>query len=83
MGWDDVEQRHQLAYADLARVLAQHVDELQPDRVAERLGHRGHAERMLALDVGIHDRFAAALAGGAFGLRRQLQIDGHQSTCTD
>ena len=37
-GLGEVEQRDQLAHADLAGVLAQHVDELQPDRVAERLG---------------------------------------------
>ena len=33
-----VEERHQLADADLAGVLSKHVDELQPDRIAERLG---------------------------------------------
>ena len=58
----DVEQRDELADADLARVLAQHVDELQPDRVAERLGDLGHALGLLALDVGVDDRLAARLA---------------------
>ena len=83
VGWEIVEQRHQLADADLAGVLAQHVDELQADRVAERLGDLGHADRLLALDVGIDDRLAARLAGRALGLRRQLQIDGHRSTSID
>ena len=76
-GLGDVEERHQLADADLAGVLAQHVDELQPDRVAERLGDLGHALGLLALDVGVDDRLAARLAGRALGLRRELQIDGH------
>ena len=61
----DVEQRHQLAHADLAGVLAQHVDELQPDRVAEGLRDGGQAVGLLALDVGIDDRLAARLAGRA------------------
>src|SRR5215213_2606876 len=72
-GLADVEQRHQLAHADLAGVLEEHVDELQADRVAERLGHRGHPRRLLALDIGINDRLIAALASGALGLRRQLK----------
>ena len=38
-GLGEVEQRHELADADLARVLAQHVDELEADRIAEGLGH--------------------------------------------
>jgi hypothetical protein len=79
----DIEQRDQLAHADLPGVLAQDVDELQPDRVAQRLGDRGHALRLLALDVGIDDRFATGLAGGALGLGRQLQIDRHLSTYID
>ena len=81
-GLGDVEQRHQLAHADLARVLAQHVDELQADRVAERLGDLGHADRLLALDVGIDDRLAARLAVRALGLGRELQIDRHLYTTT-
>ena len=44
-GLGDVEQRDELAHADLAGVLAQHVDELEPDRVAERLGDVGHPRR--------------------------------------
>ena len=64
-GLGDVEQRHELAHADLAGVLAQHVDELQADRVAERLGDFGHAHRLLALHIGVDDRLAAPLPGGA------------------
>ena len=81
-GLGDVEQGHQLADADLAGVLAQHVDELESDRVAERLGDLGHADRLLALDVGVDDRLATRLAGRAFDLRRQFQIDGHLSMNT-
>ena len=67
----------------LPGVLAQHVDELEANRVAERLGDLGHADRLLALDVGIDDRLAARLPGGALGLGRQLQIDRHLSTNID
>ena len=76
----EVEERDELADADLAGVLAQHVDELHPDRVAERLGDGGEALGLLALDVGVDDGLAAGLARGALLLRSQLQIDGHQST---
>ena len=48
----DVEQRHQLADAHLAGVLPKDVDELQADRVAERLRDRGDADRVLAVDPG-------------------------------
>ena len=81
-GLGDVEQRHELADADLAGVLAQDVDELEPNRVAERLGDLGHPDRLLALDVGIDDRLAARLTRGALDLRCQLQIDSHLSTDT-
>ena len=76
----EVEQRHQLADADLPGVLAQHVDQLQPDRVGERLRDAGHALGLLALDVGVDDRLAARLAGGALLLGRELQIDSHLYT---
>ena len=36
----------------------------------------------VALDVGIDDRLAARLAGGALGLGRELQIDSHLFTST-
>ena len=52
------------------------VDELEAHRVAERLGDDRHANRVLALDVGVDDGLAARLAGGPLLLRRQLQIDG-------
>ena len=79
-GLGDVEQRHQLADADLAGVLAQHVHELQADRVAEGLGDLGHPQRVIALHVGVDDGLAAALTGGSLLLGRQLQIDRHRST---
>jgi hypothetical protein len=74
-----LEEGDQLVDADLAGVLAQDVDELQADRVADRLGDLGHAQRLLALDVGIDDRLAARLGSvRALGLRGELQIDGHR-----
>ena len=79
----DVEQRNQLADADLAGVLAQDVDELHPDRVAQGLGDLRHPLRLLALDVGIDDRVATGLARRALLLRGQLQIDRHQCTYID
>src|ERR671915_102811 len=77
------QQPDELADAYLAGMLPQHVDELQSDRVAERLGHLGHAERVLAFDVGVDDGLAARLTGGSLLLRRQLQIDGHLYTYID
>ena len=79
----EVEQRHQLTDAHLPGVPAQHVDELQADRIAERLRDRRHPNRLATLDIGIHDRLATPLARGALGLRLQLQIDGHQYTYID
>ena len=76
----EVEQRHELADADLARVLSQHVDELHPHRIAERLRHPGHALGVLALDVGIHNGLAAGRAVGTLLLRCELQIDSHLFT---
>jgi len=64
-------------------VLAQHVDELQTDRVAERLGDGRHPQRLVAFHVGIDNRFAAPLARRALGLRGQLQINTHRYTDTD
>ena len=79
----EVEQRHELAHADLAGVLAQHVDELQADGIAQRLGDLRHPDGLVALDVGIHDRLAARLPRQPLGLRRELHIDSHQSTYID
>jgi len=64
-------------------VLSQHVDQLEPDRVAKRLGDGGHPLGLLTLDVGVDDGFAARLAGRALRLRSQLQIDGHRCTSID
>src|SRR6185312_17124380 len=79
-GLGDVEQRHQLAHADLPGVAAQYIDELQADRVAKRLGDLGHPHRLLALNVGVDDRLTTPLPRRPLGLRGKLQIDGHQST---
>jgi hypothetical protein len=38
----ELEQRYELADTDLAGMLSEHVDELEADGVAERLGDRGH-----------------------------------------
>ena len=43
----DVEERDELADADLARVLAQHVDELDAHRVPERLGDLRQSDRVV------------------------------------
>jgi hypothetical protein len=58
-------------------VSAQHVDELQADRVAEGLGDVGHAGGVLALDVGMDDRLAARPPGRALLLGDELELDGH------
>ena len=76
----DVEQRHQLADTDLSGVLAQHVDELQANRVTEGLGDLGHTQGAIALDVGVDDGLATALSSGSLLLRGKLHIDEHQST---
>jgi len=55
----ELEQRHELAHAHLPGMLAQHVDQLQADGVAERLGDLGQPVRLLAVDVGVSDRLAA------------------------
>ena len=41
------------------------VHELQPDRVAQSLGHLGHPDRLVWLEIGMDDRLAAALASRA------------------
>ncbi len=68
-GLRDVEQRHQLADADLSGVLAQHVHELQADRVTECLCDLGHAQRVVALHVGVDHGLATALPGRSLLLR--------------
>ena len=73
----ELEERNELADADLAGMLSQDVDELHADRISEGLGHRGHPLGLLALDVGIDDRLTARLAGRALVLWSELQIDSH------
>lgn len=48
----DIKERHELTYADLASVLSQDVDELEPYRVTERLCHLGHPQRLVAQIAG-------------------------------
>jgi hypothetical protein len=76
----ELEQWDQLAHAHLAGVLAEHVHQLESDRVAERLGDRGHPLGLLALDVGVYDRLAAALTRRALLLGRELQTHSHRYT---
>ena len=54
--------------------------ERQADRVAEGLRDLRHAQRLVALDLGVDDRLAAPLTGGTLVLGRQLQIDRHRYT---
>ena len=61
-----VEQRRQLTHAHLARVPAQHIDQLHPDGVAQRLGDRRHALGLSALDIWVDDRFATRLPRWSF-----------------
>src|SRR5918999_4221021 len=77
------EERYELADADLAGVLPEHVDELEANRVAERLGDRRHPLRLVSFDVGVDDRLTARLAWGALLLRGEPQIDRHQYTFID
>ena len=83
VGWETSKSGTSSQTHTLPGVLAQHVDELQADRVAKRLGDLGHPLRLLALDVRVDDRLAAGLACGALLLRGELQIDSHRSTYID
>jgi len=67
-GLRDVEQRHELAHADLPGVLTQDIDELQADRIAEGLRHLGHADRLLALHVRVDDGSQQRSPAGRFVL---------------
>src|ERR1019366_10003506 len=71
------------ADANLAGVLAQHIDELQANRIAERLSDLRDPLRLVALDIGVDDGFAARLPSRPLGFRRELQIDVHQSQDID
>ena len=82
-GLREVEEGDQLAHADLPGVLAQHVHELEADRVAERLGHVRHPLGLAPLDVGVDDGLAARLASRALLFGGQLQIDGDRYTMID
>jgi hypothetical protein len=75
-GLRDVEQRQELADADLASVPKQDVDELESHGVAECLGDLCEACRAGAIRV--HDRLATALTCCALALRGQRKIDGHR-----
>ena len=82
-GLRDIEQRHQLAHADLPGVLAKHVHQLKANGIAESLRHLGHADRLRALHIGVEHRIAARVPSGSLRLRRELQIDAHLSTYTN
>ena len=83
-GWlRQVEQWDQLAHAQLAGVLTQHVDELHPHRIAERLGDGGHPLGPLATHVRIHERLAARQSRRALLFRDDLQFDGDPLTYID
>jgi hypothetical protein len=58
----EIEQGNELTDADLAGVLAQDVDELDAHRVTERLRDLRHPLSLLALDVRVDNRLAAAFA---------------------
>jgi arsenate reductase (thioredoxin) len=79
----EFEEGDQLAHADLAGVLLEHVDELQARRVAQGLGDVGDSDRLCAVNVGVDDRLTAWIAGGALALRGQLQVDSHPYTDID
>ena len=83
VGCERSNKRHELAHADLPGVLAQHVDQLEPDRVAERLCDCCNALGLLALDVWVDDRLAARLSCWALLLRGEFQIDAHLFTYID
>jgi hypothetical protein len=82
-GLRELEQRDELADTDLAGVVAQHVDELEADGVAEGLGDLGHPYRLGAVHVGIDHGLTARLAGGALSLGAEFQIDAHRYTNID
>ena len=69
MGWERSKSGTSSQTQTLPGVLSQHVDQLQADRIAERLGDRRHPLCLLSLNVGVDDRLTARLAGGTLGLR--------------
>ena len=68
----DVKQRHQLSHAHLAGMLAEDIDELQPDRITKRLGDLGQPGRLLAIDVRVEHRLTTRITLGSLDLRSQL-----------
>src|SRR5215218_7027248 len=82
-GLGQIEQRDELAHANLAGVLPEYVDELKADRVSERLGNQGHALGFAAFEVGVDARLAARLASWSFVFRCELEFDRHLSSCID
>ncbi len=82
----EAKKRHQFADADLPGVPSKDVDELHPNRVAQRFRNAGHPFGLLPLDVGVGDGVAADLALGTLLLRCELQgmrIDVDQYTSID
>jgi len=68
----DLEQRLQLADADLAGVEAQDVEELQADGIAERLGDLSQTSGSLGRDLRKDKRLTTRLAGRALVLGRKF-----------
>jgi hypothetical protein len=64
-------------------MVAEHVDQLEADRIAERLCDLGHPHRLFALEVRKHDGLATALARRALGLWSEFEIDSDLYTDTD
>jgi hypothetical protein len=61
-GLPDVKQGDELALADVLVAAAQHVEDLNPDRLAERLGDHGQTLR-IQHGVKAHRRSAARFCG--------------------
>ena len=73
-GWlREIKQWHQLAYAHLPCVFAEHVNELKSNGITERLSDARHAGRLFTFDVGVHDRLAARRSRLALGLRDKVK----------
>ena len=77
MGWERSNSGTSSHTQTFPGVLAEHVDQLQADGVAQRLRYFGHADRLVALYVWVNDRLAARLAGGALGFRCKFKFNSH------
>jgi hypothetical protein len=53
-------------------MLSKHIHQLQPDRITKRLRDLGHPNRVVGLNVRIHERLAAPLARRTLLLGRKL-----------